>query len=116
MEDANHVLFQRVLAKFVWSCFKEIFGWRRCPESLEDFHLYWLDVWGANNYHIGLFSFAALAWTLWKTKNKMAIERTFRKQPSEVVFKFMSCLQRWRVLIKEEERLRLEDLMLSVGD
>lgn len=61
LEDANHVLFKCVIAKFVWCCNKEIMHWDRVSESLDEFYLGWLDKKGANEYHVGLFSFAALA-------------------------------------------------------
>ena len=92
----------------------EAFGWRRCPDSLEDLHRYWLDLRGVNNYNIYLLSFATLAWTLWKTRNKMAVERILPKQPSEVVFQFMSCLQRWRVIVRKEDRQGLDEVLSTL--
>lgn len=115
-ENADHVLFQCVLARFVWHCVKEILIWGRIPGSLDDLHLNWLDKRGANDYHIGLFSFAALAWTLWKIRNKMVIEKTFPKQPIEVIVKFVTCLQRWRMLTKEADRMKVEDFLSSAED
>lgn len=38
VEDARHVLFQCVLAKFAWACCMEAFDWRRGPDSLDDLH------------------------------------------------------------------------------
>lgn len=61
MEDANHVLFQCVMVKFAWSCIREILQWESDSESPDDLHLGWLDNRGANEYHIGLFSFTAFA-------------------------------------------------------
>lgn len=100
-EDTNHIFFNCVLAKFTWTCTKEFLNWDKIPESLEGFQMHWLDVRGANSYQIVIFNFAALVWTIWKVRNKMAIEKTFPNQPIEVIFKFVSCLQRWRVLIKK---------------
>lgn len=114
LEDANHVFFNCVLANFAWTYFREILWWKRCPVSLEDFHLCWLDCWGANNCHIVLLSFAALIWTLWKIRNKLAIEGVFSKHPHEVIFKFMSCLQQWQVLIKKEQQMKLDNLVTLV--
>lgn len=74
LEDANHVLFLCVLARFAWVCMKEILSWKRCPISLDDFHLCWLDIGGDINYHITLLSFAVFIWTLWEIKNKLVIE------------------------------------------
>lgn len=63
---------------------------------------------GANEYNLGLFSFAALSWTLWKYRNKGAIEKIFPNQPVEVVFNFTSCLQCWCILLKKGDRLKME--------
>ena len=35
--------------------------------------------------HLGLFLFSAIAWSIWKTRNKMAIVRIFPNNPSDQV-------------------------------
>jgi hypothetical protein len=51
-----------------------------------------------------LFSFfAGFAWALWTVQNKMAIEKTFIKAPTDVVYVAISLLQRWSTLLKEKE-------------
>lgn len=102
------MFFNCIIAKFVWYYFKEMFHWRRVPNSLDDFHQWWLDMRGANEYNLGLFSFAPLSWTLWKCRNKGAIEKIFPYQPIEVVFNFTSCLHRWCILLEKGDRLKLE--------
>jgi len=45
-ETVDHILFQCILAKFVWACLKEILGWDQVPQNL--FHMldHWI-LWGA---------------------------------------------------------------------
>jgi len=33
-ETVNHILFQCVMAKFIWACFKEMLSWDRVPEPV----------------------------------------------------------------------------------
>lgn len=110
-ETTDHILFTCVLANFVWTSIKEMLKWEKTPKSLDNFQHNWLDARGANYYNTCLFSFAALAWTLWKIRNKMAIEKNFPKQPIEALFKSISCLQKWRILVKEGEREDLDHVI-----
>ena len=87
-------------------------NWDRTPISLEDFQFGWLER-GANKYFTSLFSFAAFAWTIWKIRNKMAIEKSFPKKPIVAVFKSLSCLQRWSLLLKGKERQELDAVINS---
>lgn len=41
-----------------------------------------------------LFLFSGFAWALWITRNKMAIEKSFVKSPTDVVYMAISLLQR----------------------
>ena len=115
-EDTDHIFFNCVLAKFVWACVKECLMWEKIPVSLDEFHQNWLDTRGANDYYICLSSFAAVAWTLWKIRNRMAIEKVFPNHLTEAIFKFISCLQKWRILIREDDRRRLDKVINMMED
>ena len=41
-ETVDHVLFQCVIAHFVWTCFKEILGWDSIPIGLDDLFENWV--------------------------------------------------------------------------
>ena len=110
-ESLNHVIFSCVLARFAWICVKEVLSWERIPISLDDFQMNWLDRIRANAYNITLFSFAALAWSLWKLRNKMEIEQDFPKRPMDVIYNFLSCLQHWKILITGDDRGFLDDFL-----
>ena len=107
-ENTDHILFNCVFAKFVWVCVKESLMWNLVPDSLDDFHQNWIKDRGVFNNHVCLFSFAAVAWELWKTRNRLAIAKDFPKHPTVVIFKIVSCLQKWSILLKEKDREDLE--------
>ena len=93
---------------------KESLSWERAPSSLDDFHLNWLENRGSNDYNLVMFSFAASIWNLWKCRNRMAFDKHFSKHPMEVIYKFLSCLQRWTVLLKSDDKDNMNCLLLRV--
>lgn len=44
------------------------------------------------------------------------IEKTFSKQPIEVTFKFVSCLQHWRIQTRKDDQKKLEGLLATAED
>jgi hypothetical protein len=52
------------------------------------------------------FFFAGFAWTLWTTRDKMAIEKHFPKAPTDVIYDALSLMQKWSIMLKEGERKR----------
>lgn len=72
-----------------------------------------MDQSGATNYNVALFSFAALAWTLWRIRNNMVFEKNFIKNLIDVIFKTLSCLQQWRVLLQKDEGGKLDCLLTA---
>ena len=113
-ETLNHILFTCHLALFFWLGMKEILSWERAPISFDDFQLNWLEQRGSNDYNFVLFSFAASVWILWKCRNRMAFDKHFPKQPMEVIFNFMSCLQRWSALLNSDDRDKMNCFLMRV--
>ena len=63
------------MARFLWAGIGEALGWSGRLESWEeDFLVTWIS---RECKMPKRFSFASLAWALWTTRNKMAIEHTF---------------------------------------
>jgi hypothetical protein len=61
-----------------------------------------------------MFLFAGFSWTLWITKNKMAIEKTFPKSPSDVLYAALSLLQKWILLLEEGDKWRMSQVKDAV--
>jgi hypothetical protein len=74
-----------------------------CPLSLEDLSVKWTQGKGPLPKRLVVFFFAGFTWALWTVRNKMAIEKTFIKAPTDVVYVAVSLLQRWSTLLKEKE-------------
>ena len=105
-EMVDHILFQCILPKFVWACFKEILGWDQVPQNL--FHM--LDHWiplGCPEYDLKFFAFVIVAWALWVTRNKIRLQQLFPRSPISILFKSASFMQRWSVLLREANRGKL---------
>lgn len=85
-EDVNHVLFECVMAKFVWVFFKEALGWDRIPKDMADFMTTWIPLY-CQGFHLKLLHFAVVAWALWTNMNKIAIEHKFPASPADVLDK-----------------------------
>lgn len=54
-----------------------------------------------------LFLFAAIAWTLSKNRNKMAIEKCFPNSPDMVLHMIVNFMQMWSELLKESDRVKM---------
>ena len=104
VETVNHLFFKCHLAKLVWGLLQNIFELDSCPRSLEDLSITWLQGKGPLPNRLIIFFFAGFAWALWTTRNKMAIEKSFVKTPTDVIYVAISLLQRWSVLLKEKDK------------
>ena len=60
--------------------------------------------------------FVVQSWALWTTRNKFSIEENFPRQPANVIFKSLLCLQQWRPLIKPKLLPLTEELVKMLQD
>jgi hypothetical protein len=114
LETINHLLFECVLAKWIWAVIKEVFYARDIPNSVQEMSEGWL--WGNGPLPTRniMFFFAGFAWTLWVTRNKMAIEKCYPKAPTNILYDALSLLQRWSLLLKviDKEKVDQANVML----
>jgi len=92
-ESVDHIFLKCVSAKMVWTILKEAFGLDSVPRSLKELSENWLQGKGPLPIRLIMFLFAAFAWVLWTTRNKMAIiEKIFPKMSSDVLYATLSLL------------------------
>ena len=103
-EDTNHILFSCPMARFVWICIKEALGWERIPNSINEFFSNWLNKCRGVEKTCGLYCFTMVAWGLWKIRNDMAINLKFCRQLSNILYMVSLDMQKWKFLMKEQER------------
>jgi hypothetical protein len=83
LESADHILFECLLPKFVWTCLKQAMGWERVPLNFQDF-FDWLPLQD-KHYKLKLFGLANVVWVLWNVRNKMSIEGVFPNDPANTL-------------------------------
>lgn len=113
-ETVNHLLFGCSLARFVWGVVQTIFHLDWLPNSLDDLSCVWFQGRGPVPKRLLMFFFAGFAWSIWTTRNKMAIEKTFPKAPTDVVYTAVSLVQKWTLMLKEKDRERVEDILNNI--
>jgi hypothetical protein len=93
---------------------KDIFRVEDCPSSLGEFSSVWLQGKGPMSNRPLIFFFAGFAWAIWTMRNKMAIEKSFAKAPTDVLYRAVPLLQRWCVLLKEKDKDRINQALAVI--
>jgi hypothetical protein len=109
-ENVDHVLFLCPLAEFVWA-FGEALGWEGYPRSMEDLLMNWLHRKLGIDFQMGLTCFAALAWAIWNTRNKICIQKTFPNKPTDIIFLALSFIRQWKILMQELQISKMEKVI-----
>jgi len=100
-ESVDHIFFQCHIAKFIWSVIAEVFKLQNVPRSLKEFSCTWLQGKGPLPIRLLMFAFAGFVWAMWTIRDKMAIEKKIPKSPADVLYIYVSLMQRWKILLKE---------------
>jgi hypothetical protein len=93
VETRDHILFCCLIAKFIWACFRDALGWGRSPDRLQE-------VWEelvplcCSNHKLKLFLVGVV----------FLIEGVCPRTPSDVMYKILSFVQRWHVLLGGEDQ------------
>lgn len=115
VEISDHIFFRCPLATYSWCCLRDTFGWYSFPTSTADFMESWLHNALGVHKALYLFIYAGFLWATWRKRNKMAIEKTFPKHTSEVMLYIIFFLQKWEVLLKDEDRSKLAQVRNQVS-
>jgi hypothetical protein len=113
-EDANHLLFSCPLAEFVWACVSEALGCDGYPRSITELISVWLPNKFGVSFQTALSCFAGLAWAIWMTRNSMCMRNVFPANPTDVIHLGLSFVQKWKVLMKELQRRKVEALATTM--
>jgi hypothetical protein len=74
-EIVDHIMFQCVFPWYLWCYVRDPLGWKEFPTSLSEFMSNWLPRRIGVPERLVLLFFASFTWTIWKNRNKMAIEK-----------------------------------------
>jgi hypothetical protein len=93
-----------------WAFIKEVFSLGDIPRFLQEFSEVWLHGKGPLPIRVLMFLFAGFAWTLWITRNKMAIERQFPKAPTDILYNALSLMHIWLLPLKEADKWKVSQV------
>lgn len=82
---------------------KEILGWESAPTSFADFIWEHVEKNKVRERSTIWYGCAAVCWTLWNIRNKMAIENKLISHPTQALYKHLSYLQQRKILPKGED-------------
>ena len=102
MEDANHVFFRCPLARFAWSAVRAATNTNWDPRSAADLAAIVASTMGGSK-RVLWSCLGALAWAMWLTRNKIAIEGIFPSHPANILYKCNILMQQWSPLAKHKD-------------
>jgi hypothetical protein len=107
VESTKHIFVKCVLASFCWSVFRDVLEWDLVPCSLEDLHEKLVEgsISQRNNF---VFLFGYLSWSLWLIRNNFVFNNVLVSSPKVSMYRTLSFVQKWRILLKEKERLWMD--------
>jgi hypothetical protein len=99
----NHILFNCVLPKFMWSCVRESMGCSWNPQSCSEL-LNLLRGLRGSHRRVVWYYFAAQSWALWNMHNKLAMKKIIPGHTADCIFETISFFQLWLPLGKERDK------------
>jgi hypothetical protein len=100
LETTDHILFQCPIAVYLWTFLRVSLGWQNSPTNCADFLLEFVDNCKGAKRKMTLFICAGALWTIWKTRNDMAINKKVLTSPKVIIFKTLMLIKSWRPLLK----------------
>jgi hypothetical protein len=111
LETAGHLIFNCPLSHFNWWWIKEAMGWERPPVCFDDFITLGLNKPGAHSNLVGWAIFGAIAWSIWLARNDLVFNNKTCGSPFANIFKMISFLSEWTVLIPARRRTEWMKMM-----
>jgi hypothetical protein len=93
---------------------RQVFGRNNIPNSVEEMFCFWIEAKPKRAYLFRLFLLAGMVWALWRNRNKMMFEKEFPCNPFVLLRDVVSFLQKWKVLLSEDEQIMLEKKLEEV--
>jgi hypothetical protein len=112
-ENTEHIFTQCVLAKFGWSVLRDELEWNYFPANLDDLHNKLVEGSVKNN-SLFVFFFGCFAWSLWLTRNNLVFNDIVVNQPDVIVFRTISFLQKWKLLLREQEQRWMDSVICKL--
>lgn len=106
-ETIDHIFFECIVARYVWSMVAFVFGVKCRPNSLEQFW-FWASSYIQSAKHFHMVGLSSVCWAIWKTRNAVCFESKRIKCPTNLVCYISSFLSYWADLQKPGNQAQLE--------
>ena len=116
VETVDHILFGCVFSQYIWCCIRDAFNLQSFQTSVNELLAQWLTRRLGVPKRILFVFFAGLAWSIWRNRNKMAIEKRFPINPDAVIHDAINSLNMWCSLHKESDAAKLKELAQGLSD
>ena len=100
-------VFRCPLARFAWSAVREATNTTWAPHSAGDLAAIVALMTGGSR-RVLWSCLGTLAWALWLTRNKLAIEGIFPSHPANILYNCNILLQQWSPLARRKDAERLK--------
>lgn len=110
-ETVDHIIFGCVFSQYIWCCVRDAFGLEGFPISVQEMVSDWLPRRLGIPKRLCFTFFAGLAWSVWKNRNKMAIEKIFSTNPDVVIHAALNSMQMWIELQKEADKRKMKEMV-----
>ncbi|PNT71776.1 hypothetical protein BRADI_2g35455v3 [Brachypodium distachyon] len=107
-ESVEHLLFQCSVSRFLWHVVLCALGFSRALNDSTDLFGAWYSSFPGSQRKLMLVGAAAVAWTIWRTRNNACFGQQMPSDPSAIIFSLCNTLISWNILQKESKRRILE--------
>jgi hypothetical protein len=96
-----------------WSVLRDVLEWSYIPTKLDDLHNKLVEGSVKNN-RLFVYIFGCLAWSFWLTRNGLVFSDIVVTHPDVIVFRTISFLQKWKLLLREQEQRWMESVIFKL--
>lgn len=112
-ESLNHILFQCVIAQFVWSVLRDSLNSNANPTTLEEFYVEIMGSAGRKKNKAKIVLLAVVCWSLWLNRNEV-FRNKILFSPMTMIYKFLYFPHHWQNLSKGEAKQELAQLSSTI--
>lgn len=100
-QTTNHILFKCPLAVFGWCVIRDALNLVSLPNNLWECMSLLKD---RKKFKPWISLIGGVCWAIWIIRNDWVFENILVKSPLYVVYKSLSFIQKWHILLKEEDQ------------
>lgn len=107
LEKPSHIMFECVVARWLWATLREYLGWRNPVTNISDVNL--MLFWNGRTKDSSLLAIiiAAACWSIWLTRNDYVFRDVIITNPDALIYRMISMMRKWSVLSNGDARRRI---------